>query len=257
MQNLNISYVQLDTAWQDISANLSRLTEILKALNPETDLLVLPEMFSTGFTMTPETCAEKMEGSAVRWMQGQATLRNMTVAGSLVIEDEGKYYNRFVFVHANGKLDYYNKRHLFSLSGEHEKYTQGNQNITIDIQGWKVRPQICYDLRFPVWSKNRDEYDLLLYSANWPEKRIEHWRKLLMARAIENQAYTMGINRVGTDGNDLTFNGSSMLVSPMGDVLHESDNKEVLEMVSLDKQKIAEFRDFLSVLKDADSFSID
>lgn len=257
MQDLNISLVQLDTVWEDIPANLGRLTELLKNVDPKTNLLVLPEMFSTGFTMDPASVSESMEGSAIRWMQGQATLRNMSIAGSLIIEDEGKFYNRFVFAHPNQKVDYYNKRHLFSLTGEHEKYTSGSENVQVNIMGWKIRPQVCYDLRFPIWSKNNDEYDLLLYTANWPEKRIAHWQKLIQARAIENQAYVLGVNRVGRDGNDLSYIGSSMLADPMGEVELQMSDEEGVAMVSLSKTKLNEVRSFMSVLKDGDRFTIE
>jgi omega-amidase len=257
MQDLTISFIQLDTVWEDIKANLSRLTELVKNLGSNVDLLVLPETFSTGFTMEAKRLSETMEGSAVRWMQGQAVLRDLTVCGSLIIEEEGQYYNRFIFAHANGKIEYYNKRHLFALTGEQNHFKPGNKNVLINIKGWKIRPQICYDLRFPVWSKNTEEYDLLIYTANWPEKRIEHWRKLLMARAIENQSYALGVNCFGKDGNDISYNGNSMLVAPMGDVVIEKTGEEVLETVTLNHDNIVAFRNFQSVLQDGDSFSVE
>jgi len=257
MQDLRISFVQLDTLWEDIEGNLAQLTDIVKEVPKESDLLVLPETFSTGFTMEPEKWAETMNGKAVNWMRTAAQEKDLIVAGSLVIKEDNAYFNRFVFVHPDGSVQYYNKRHLFSLAGEDEHYNKGDENIIVEVNGWKIRPQVCYDLRFPVWSKNTDNYDVLLYTANWPAKRIEHWRKLLMARAIENQSYVIGVNRVGTDGNQLEYNGNSMCVGPMGDVLTEVVDKQGLINMSLEYSPISSFRDFLSVLNDSDQFTID
>lgn len=257
MQDLKVSFIQYNTAWQDIPANLSRLSDLISEVPSDSDLLILPETFSTGFTMDPSNWAEEMDGSAVNWMKENAVSKNLIIGGSLVISENGQYYNRFVFAFPDGSVQYYNKRHLFSLTGEDKEYAKGHKNVQLEIKGWKIRPLVCYDLRFPVWSKNDDHYDLLIYTANWPEKRIAHWQKLLMARAIENQAYVLGVNRYGEDGNGLKYNGSSMLIDPMGETQTQILDREEVVNVILNYKAVSSFREFLSVLDDSDSFTID
>ncbi len=254
MEPLKITVFQAYLFWENIEKNLNNLALRLSSLREKTDVIILPEMFNTGFTNNVEKCAEPANGPTTRWLFEMASSLNCVVAGSLIIEEGGKYYNRFVWMFPDGKYD---KRHLFGLSKESEYFEPGNERILVDIKGWKICPMICYDLRFPVWSKNQNgAYDILVYTASWPDKRSAHWRALIPARAIENQAYVVGVNRVGHDGNDIYYSGGSMCISPLGDVVYYKPEDEDLYTFTLNPNDLLEAREKFPFLKDSDSFTI-
>lgn len=256
MQNsLHISCVQFDVSWESIKTNLSKIDALINGL--ETDLIVLPEMFSTGFSMKPERCAETMKGESISWMKKTAHEQNTAIMGSLIIAENGDYYNRLIFVYPKGEIEFYDKRHLFTLAGEDKVYTAGNSKMIVDYLGWKICPMICYDLRFPVWSRNTEEYDILLYVANWPKPRISAWDTLLKARAIENMSYVVGVNRIGEDGNNLSYVGHSQGIDMLGEPLRNHDySKEGVVQITLDKLTLESTRSKFQFLNDKDSFSI-
>jgi omega-amidase len=265
MEDIRITYIQSSLHWEDPDANLKMLgAKIGEA--PETDLLILPEMFSTGFSMKPELFAQDMNGSSVHWMKEMAQHKKCAITGSIIVREGGRFYNRLIWMRADGSLVYYDKRHLFRFGGEHEHYTAGTEKLCIQLKGWNIRPLICYDLRFPVWSRNRwkkrnevpeAEYDLLLYTANWPERRNFAWKTLLLARAIENQAYVAGVNRVGTDGTGLSHTGDSVLINYKGDVLSKPNSGlEMQETILLSASELAAFRASFPAGMDADQFTI-
>ncbi|HRZ76167.1 MAG TPA: amidohydrolase, partial [Bacteroidales bacterium] len=221
MQDLRISLIQDELVWEDPAANRARFQAILESME-DTDLVLLPEMFSTGFTVHPQRVAESMDGTTIQWLRRMARESGKAMAGSLIVKEGESYYNRLVFCHPDGALEHYDKRHLFRMGGEHLRFGMGNHNIMVNYRGWKIRPLICYDLRFPVWARNRYsegnyDYDLLLYLANWPRARRHHWMTLLSARAIENQCYVAGLNRVGTDGAGVSYSGDSRVIGPGGE----------------------------------------
>lgn len=257
MSNLKVTLIQTELAWRNVPENVARFDSRIKQINEPTDLIVLPEMFSTGFTMEPEALAETMSGQTVmqliRWAKDVQT----DICGSVIIEEDGKYYNRLIWVKPDGTVATYDKRHLFRMSGEHEIYAAGNKLCTIDILGWKVRPFICYDLRFPVWTRNTGNvYDLMIVVANWPEKRAAHWKTLLRARAIENQCYAIGVNRVGMDGNGIAYSGDSAVIDFAGDMLWEKRNSECVKTVELSMEKLRACREDFPSWKDADDFQM-
>ena len=257
MSTLNVSFIQADLAWENASANLAQFSEKISAIPADTDLIILPEMFTTGFSMTPEKWAEKQDGTSVMWMQKTANEKNCVVTGSLIIEENGKYYNRLFWVHPDGSFQTYNKRHLFSLAGEENHYAPGNERLIVDLKGFKIMPLICYDLRFPVWSRNDVNYDLAIYVANWPERRSFYWSQLLIARAIENQAYVIGVNRVGNDGNEIYHSGNSICLDPLGGVIAKAeDGKEDTISVTLSKDTVNRVRDTFKFLNDKDDFKV-
>lgn len=256
MQNqLKITLIQTDTVWKDIVTNLQNIEDKIASIEEGTDLIVLPEMFSTGFVMQPNSIAETMEGSAIQWMKKTASHYKTALAGSLIIEENGLYFNRFIFVHHSGALTYYDKKHLFTLAGEDKIYTAGKHRLLFEYKGWKISPFVCYDLRFPVWSRNTEGYDIALYSANWPKPRINAWDSLLKARAIENMCYCIGVNRVGTDANNLEYNGHSQVIDPLGEILKLSqENEEAVCTAILDKEKLDSCRRKFQFLQDRDAF---
>jgi len=254
---LKITILQSAIIWQDNNQNLHQFSEKIKKIESETDIIILPEMFTTGFSMEPQKNAEKMNGKTIQWMQNISKQKNCAIAGSVIIQEEDKYYNRFLFVHPSGKINQYNKRHLFTLAGEDKIYTSGSEKVIIDFKGWKICPLICYDLRFPVWARNIENYDILLYVANWPKPRISAWDALLKARSIENMCYTIGVNRVGEDANKLEYNGHSAIYNCLGEQIGMAEeNREVTLNVTLDKNHISEARNRLPFLNDKDSFKI-
>jgi predicted amidohydrolase len=253
---LKVSLVQLDIYWEQPARNLLKLDEILTPLKGKTDLILLPEMFTTGFTMNANAMSEEMAGPSIGWMKEQSIRLEADIAGSLIIKEEGKFYNRIVWVGQEGVKYIYNKRHLFSMAGEEKIYTPGNDNVSAQLQSWQIRPQICYDLRFPVWSRNDMDFDLLIYLANWPDKRKYHWRQLLIARAIENQAYVIGLNRVGWDGEQYFYAGESAVVDPNGELLLDLKDPEIIKTITLDHLKLETTRYNLPFLKDRDQFKI-
>lgn len=255
---LKITIYQAYVFWENVEKNLSNLSLRLSSLREKTDLIILPEMFNTGFTTNVEECAEQMNGKTMNWLYSTAKQHECVIAGSLIIEEEGRYFNRFVWMSADGNYTYYDKRHLIGLAGEDSVFSSGNRRIITEVKGWKICPMICYDLRFPVWSRNVDgAYDLLVYTASWPDKRSSHWRSLIPARAIENQAYVIGVNRVGYDGNEVYFSGGSMCISPLGDVVYYKPEDEDLYTFSLYPNDLITAREKLPFLKDADKFTIE
>ena len=256
---MKIALFQTSLAWENPASNRTFIEEYFMSEEESFDLFVLPEMFSSGFTMNPENVAETMDGETVSWMKSLALKKDCAICGSLVISENNSFYNRFIFVHPNGKMDFYDKRHLFSLAGEHEKYSKGTKKVLIEYKGWKICPQICYDLRFPVWSRNnsKNPYDLLIYVANWPEVRITAWEKLLYARAIENQCYVAAVNRIGVEGEGVNCIGNSMLIDSKGDQLWKAtDSKEETKTALLSMKELNAFRKKFPVLEDGDGFTL-
>jgi len=251
---LNLCLVQTDLIWMDAEANLNYLEKQLQ--NLETDLIVLPEMFNTGFSMQPEFTSEKMNGKSITWLKQMAKKLCTAICGSLAIEENKKYFNRFVFVYPDETLQYYNKKHLFSLCKENHFFEAGKQQVSINYKGFKINPFVCYDLRFPVWNRNSNNYDLALYVANWPAKRAHAWNSLLMARAIENMCYVVAVNRVGIDGNKLRYQGDSKVLSPLGDVIIDCKDQLTIHQLTLDKKKVTEARSRFKFLDDNDHFKI-
>lgn len=253
MQDLNVTLIQADLHWEKIEANLEMFDDHIDAIKAPCDLIVLPEMFSTGFSMSAETLAEPMSGRAVAWMQAKARASKTVIAGSLIIAQSGNYHNRLVWARPDGSLATYDKKHLFRYADEDSVYTAGSERITLDLKGWRVRPFICYDLRFPIWCRNLDlAYDLALFVANWPARRSAHWRKLLVARAIENQSYVMGVNRVGIDGNGHAYDGASAIINPLGEAVFEAADKAVTHTATLSFQQLVDYRKAFPAWKDAD-----
>lgn len=250
---LHIALVQSNLYWNDPVSNKKHFDSLLKEVQAA-DVIVLPEMFTTAFCM--EGQAETMNGESVQWMRQKAQELDAAVCGSLIILENEKQYNRFVWVTPEGNLEHYDKRHLFSLMGEEERFTAGSERKIIRYKGWKICPQVCYDLRFPVFSRNDLGYDVLLYVANWPVRRIVAWDKLLQARAIENQTYVVGVNRVGEDANDISFVGHSAAYDLFGEAITFLGEEEKVEMVTLDKSKLLETRERLPFLQDGDDFTI-
>lgn len=291
MSTLTITTIQSNLHWEDKEANLRMFDQKIRSL-PKTEIVVLPEMFSTGFSMQPEKLAETMDGATVAWMKKIAAEKRIILTGSLIIEEEGKYYNRLIWMLPNGQYGIYNKRHLFGYANEDQHYASGNKRLIASVKGWKINLLVCYDLRFPVWSRQQQvvesttndpttslgagagaqtqdifptppvqktqtpEYDLLFYVANWPERRIHAWKTLLQARAIENQCFVVGVNRVGNDGNNIYHSGDSMVVDPLGTVLYTKSHDEDIFTITLKKDDLEEVRNKLPFLKDADYFFI-
>jgi omega-amidase len=257
MDNLKITVFQGYLFWENIDRNLQNIGIRLSGLREKTNLIVLPEMFSTGFTMRADVLAEPMGGKTMKWMQTTAALYNSVITGSIIIKENGKYYNRLIWMRPNGSYEYYDKHHLFALGKEHETYTPGEEKLIVELNGWNICPMICYDLRFPVWQRNVDcEYDLLLMVANWPERRIAHWRALILARAIENQAYVIGVNRVGHDGNEVYHSGDSTCIDPNGNTVYYKRDEEDMYTFSIIADEVKKTRRALPFLKDADEFKI-
>jgi omega-amidase len=262
MLALQVTTIQYDIFWEDVQHNLEKLTALLQQLPTQAQLVVLPEMFTTGFTMNPTGLAEDMNGQTIAWMKAQAKTHRIILCGSIIIKENKHYYNRFISVMPNAQLAFYNKRHLFAKAGEHEAYTAGNKKIIIQANGLKILPVVCYDIRFPVWCKNTLDangiptYDVLLVVANWPSMRIMHWQQLLIARAIENQCYVVAVNRVGTDGNGHYYDGNSTIIDPMGNIIYTKKDVEDMFTTTITKTAIDTVRTQLPFLKDSDAFDI-
>jgi omega-amidase len=253
---LRVTIVQTTLHWQDPAANRTHFNALLSGV-PETDLIVLPEMFSTGFTMEPEGHAESADGESVHWLAALSKRLGCAVTGSLCIESGGRYFNRLYWAQPGGTLRTYDKRHLFRMAGEHEHYQAGSERVIADVKGWRVCPLICYDLRFPVWSRRRADYDLLVYVANWPVRRRTAWQTLLRARAIENQVYALGVNRIGRDGAVIDYAGDSAVIDPLGEALVDLGSAESVKTVTLDYGMLEKLRQHFPVHLDADAFSIE
>jgi len=256
MPTLNVTIVQTDLRWHDAAANLEHFGRIIGSLDSETDLVVLPEMFTTGFSMNAPELAEPSDGNSVRWMHEMASLTGAAVCGSLITTDGGRYYNRFVCAMPDGEQVAYDKRHLFRLADEHEHYTEGRELVTFTLKGFRVRPLVCYDLRFPVWSRSRDDYDVLVYVANWPNRRHHAWTTLLRARAIENLCYCVGVNRIGMDGNDLPYSGGSAIIDYLGHDLVDLGDSDATATAALDLDQLQRFRARFAFHEDADDFTL-
>lgn len=261
MSDLTVSLIQANLHWEDKAANLAMFDEKINSIKERTEVIVLPEMFSTGFSMQPERLAETMDGSAVQWMKKKAKEKNVIITGSLIIEEDGKYYNRLIWMLPNGTFGTYNKRHLFAFADEHNHYTAGDKRLIAQVKGWKICLTVCYDLRFPVWSRNTLQdngpaYDVLINVANWPERRSTPWKALLQARAIENQCYMIGVNRVGNDGNNIYHSGDSSLIDPVGEIIYRKEHDEDIFTYTLSRTHLDDLRGRFPFLQDADEFII-
>lgn len=257
-ENLRVSMVQSHIIWEDKNENLGYYGELLRRISGKTDLAVLPETFSTGFTMNIEPLADEADGITVNTIKKWAADYKMAVAGSFIAKDNGKYYNRAFFITPEGDSLFYDKRHLFQMGHEDQYFTAGDKRLVVSYRGWNICLLVCYDLRFPVWSRNvNNEYDLLIYCANWPEARKKVWKILLQARAIENMSYVCGVNRVGIDGKGFTYRGDSLIISPKGKKLADAGKREeVTRTVSLSMDEVSELRSKFPAWKDADDFTI-
>ena len=280
MSHLTFTLIQSNLQWEDKTANLQQLEEKILSIQEPTQIIVLPEMFNTGFSMKPEELAEDMNGPTVAWMKRMAMEKRVIITGSLMIRENAQsghtdqmspttqvnYFNRLIWMLPNGQHGIYDKRHLFAYAGEDKHYKAGKKRLIASVNGWKINLQVCYDLRFPVWGRQAvahstaepegPEFDVLIYVANWPERRVHAWKTLLMARAIENQCYVIGVNRTGNDGNGINHSGSSMVIDAMGEVLYEKEHEEAIHTITLSKEKLEEIRHKLPFLKDADDFSL-
>lgn len=253
---LRVTLLQSDLFWEDKQANLSNFDTKLQALNEPTDLVILPEMFTTGFSMRPAVLAEPMTGPTISWLTNKARELNAVITGSFICQEKEQYYNRLIWMQPDGNFFTYDKKHLFSLAKEGDFYTAGQKRLLVTLKGWKILPLICYDLRFPVWSRNTENYDLLLFVANWPKPRIQAWSSLLTARAIENQCYTIGVNRVGEDGNGMAHSGASVVIDYSGTLIYQVHQTEAVFTTTLSLAPQNHFRNKLRFLADRDKFQI-
>ncbi len=282
---MKLTLIQTHLYWEDREKNITHFDVLINSITEETNLIILPEMFTTGFSMNPEKIAESSDGESLSWLKKKAKEKNCVITGSVAVEENGKYFNRLFWVNPSGDFETYDKRHLFRMAKEDDHYTAGTKKITGKILDWNIRPLVCYDLRFPVWSRNRFrstelgeegsghgssglravgsehstigswEYDILIYVANWPEVRNYPWKHLLIARAIENQCYVVGLNRIGNDGNNYSHSGDSVVINPRGEIISKTRaNEESIETLDLDKNYLEEFRKIFPVGLDADSF---
>jgi omega-amidase len=252
---LNLALCQCSPVWEDPQANHKMFETHIISVAERADVIVLPEMFTTGFTMDPIKVAQPMTGETVSWMCELATKQNVTIVGSVIIEDEGQYYNRMIWARPNKEPLHYNKKHLFTFAGEDKHYTAGNKQVVVEIAGWKLASFVCFDLRFPVWCRNTEhnQYDAALFIASWPKARSLQWNTLLRARAIENQAYVVAVNRVGKDGNDIHYNGDSQLIDGLGNVLVHEVETESVKLVTLEKTHLQNTRVQFPFLREADA----
>ncbi len=270
MQTLTLTLIQTKLFWENKSANLRMLEEKIKGIPQKTEIVILPEMFSTGFSMNPEELAEPMNGETLTWMKEVSARQGIVLTGSVIISEEGKYYNRLIWMLPNGQFGVYDKRHLFAFAKEDQHYNAGQKRLIASVKGWKINLQICYDLRFPVWSRQQvkkspvaengakvPEFDLLIYVANWPERRSHAWKTLLCARAIENQVFVAGVNRVGKDGNEIYHSGNSMVIDPLGQVLYHNEDDEDIFTITLEKEQLENVRGKFPFWNDADEFNIE
>jgi len=262
MSSLTFTIIQTTLHWEQKGLNLQMLEEKINNIQQKTEVVILPEMFSTGFSMKPEQLAEEMNGETIEWMRRISAQKKIILTGSIMIVEEGNYYNRLIWMLPNSQFGFYDKKHLFAYADENKHYTSGNKRLIASVKGWKINLQVCYDLRFPVWSRQACkedetlEYDVLIYVANWPEKRSQIWKTLLQARAIENQCFCIGVNRVGNDGNDIYHSGDSMVINPLGEVLYHKAHDEDIFTVTLQKEDLENIRQKMPFWKDADSFKI-
>ena len=286
MSALTVTIVQTRLFWEDKEQNLKMLEEKITGIKERTEIIVLPEMFTTGFSMKPSSLSEKMDGQTIQWMKKISSSKRAIITGSIIIEEQGNYYNRLLWMLPTGEYGTYDKRHLFAYAGEHEHYKGGTKRLIASVKGWRINLQVCYDLRFPVWARQQlltllpeeeeevrnaleqeadlssveeieaPEYDILIYVANWPERRIHAWKTLLQARAIENQCYVIGVNRVGNDGNEIYHSGDSMIVDPLGEILYSRSHDEDIFTMTIQQKKLEEIRARFPFWKDADNFML-
>ncbi len=275
MSSLTITLIQTSLFWEDKKANLQMLSQKIESIKEKTEVVILPEMFSTGFSMNTQLLAEKMDGETINWMKTISSSKKIILTGSVIIEENGNYFNRLIWMLPNGQYGYYNKRHLFAFANEDMHYTAGNKRLIASVKGWKINLLICYDLRFPVWARQKPltglssgeqlptpeekcnlEYDVLIFVANWPQKRSTAWKTLLRARAIENQCYVVGVNRVGEDENKIMYSGDSMIIDPLGEILYQKETEEDVFTFTLQKEKLQEIRRTIPFWKDADYFTL-
>ena len=257
-EDLTVSIIQTELAWENADANFKHFDELINAIELDTNLIVLPEMFSTGFSMNAKNLYDKPEGKTLDWMKHHAKSKNSAITGSAIIKDGDNFYNRLFFVKPNGDYKTYDKKHLFTLAGEEKHYSAGKDKLILDYNGWKICPMVCYDLRFPAWIRNQEDYDLLIFVANWPAMRVKAWDTLLQARAIENMTYTIGVNRIGKDGNDFPYCGHSAIYDALGQKLStDLFDKAFVETKVLSKDELIKTREKLGFLKDRDSFRVE
>ncbi|MEZ4858525.1 MAG: amidohydrolase [Flavobacteriaceae bacterium] len=257
MEKLTTTLIQTQLHWENPEANRKMFSEKIAQISEETDLIILPEMFTTGFSMNARQFAEAENGKTLTWMQEIAAKKNSALTGSIMVKEDNKFFNRLYFVFPDGSFGSYNKRHAFTLAGEERVYSVGNEKLVVAYKGWKICPLICYDLRFPVWSRNTEGYDLVIYVANWPLTRIAAWDALLRARAIENMAYCIGVNRIGFDANGHEYNGHSAVYDVLGEkISHKDPEKAFVETVTLNKNHVEEMRKKLQFLNDRDNFTL-
>jgi omega-amidase len=253
---MKIALLNSTLVWENPTDNRTNFEQKINGINEAIDLIVLPEMFTSGFTMNPKKVAETIQGETVSWLKQVAKAKNCAITGSLVITENENYYNRLLFVFPDGKIEFYDKRHLFTLAGEDKVYTPGKEKLIVTYKGFKICPLICYDLRFPVFARNIENYDLLIYVANWPKPRVNAWDILLKARAVENMSYVIGVNRIGNDNNHLEYVGHSQAIDFLGNYLVEPQEKEGIFIVEIDKHKQDETRSKLAFLNDKDEFEL-
>ncbi|MGF2411199.1 amidohydrolase [Ferruginibacter sp.] len=267
MSTLTITTIQSNLFWEDKMANLQMLQKKIDSIEEKTEIVILPEMFTTGFSMNAAQLAETMDGETVDWMKMVSNKNGIVLTGSVMIEEAEKYYNRLIWMLPNGQYGYYDKRHLFAYGEEDQHYSAGNKRLIASVKGWKINLQVCYDLRFPVWARQSPlssrrgaggevEYDVLIYVANWPERRSHAWKTLLCARAIENQCYVIGVNRVGDDAKNIHYSGNSLVIDPLGQVLYHMADEEDINTITLSKEKLEEVRTKFPFLNDADDFTM-
>lgn len=257
MQDLTVTLIQTELFWEDIPANLAMLDAKIDGISEKTDVIILPEMFTTGFTMNAAKLAQSMTGTAVSWIVAKARQKRAHILGSVIIEEDKKYFNRLVWATPAGEVLTYDKKHLFRMAGEHEVFSPGSRHLTVFVNGWKLRTFICYDLRFPVWCRNiENQYDAAIYMANWPARRAPHWKLLLPARAVENQCYVIGVNRVGQDGNGLAYSGDSSIIDPVGNILFEQADVPCVHTSTLSYDRIREYRETFAAWQDADGDAV-
>lgn len=265
MSSLTCTLIQTILHWEDKQANLSMLENKINAISERTEIIILPEMFNTGFSMKPELFAEDMQGETVSRIRHISSQKKVILTGSVMIKENDHYFNRLIWMLPNGQYGYYDKRHLFAYGDEHKHYSAGKKRLIASVKGWKINLQVCYDLRFPVWARQSPhvsdngtelEYDLLIYVANWPERRNVAWKTLLQARAIENQCYVIGVNRTGNDGNNIYHSGDSMVIDPLGEILYQKTHDEDVFTITLQKERLTEVRSKYPFWKDADKFNI-
>ena len=262
MSTLTITTIQSNLIWEEKSANLRLLEQKIIGIEEKTEIVVLPEMFSTGFSMKPEMLAETMDGETVEWMKRVSRENSIVLTGSIMIKEDGNYFNRLIWMLPNGQYGHYDKRHLFAFGEEDKHYSPGSKRLIASVKGWKINLLVCYDLRFPVWARQKKseagaEYDVLIYVANWPERRSHAWKTLLCARAIENQCYVVGVNRVGTDAKNILYSGNSLVIDPLGQVLYHMADEEDVKTITLQKEMLEDVRSKFPFWKDADSFNIE